>query len=237
MGLALGDGLGAGGDDAKADVTLIHASASSKIDKVELPVTFDQERSYALIRIPNLEPEHVYRATVRISTAEGTVLADIGEFFVVTSGDTPLSHARHQVVTTALRELSFWESGRVWDGPSRYGPCPGGWCGMFPWFCARRNLRIFGEHPADSYARWGQYIQGGGGLADFLSRRHAVHADHGWWGAHKMLVVAYDRDTGILHTIEGNVGQRVMRMQRLPHELTAYGALEPDMVLPANERE
>lgn len=216
-------------------ISYINTNNDSDVQQRRVPLQFDRQGN-VYFELDGLNPETVYKMKVAIADTnpagtEITPKINLGAYWGMTSGNTKLARARFNFVSTLLTEANGWRTGGRNLGNVPYANTPGGWCGEFPHWAAKRFLRLSSENPSNDYKRYGQFLNGNQ-LANVASQS-PIAGTFAWWrnngNSHKMTVLGYSKTSNVVYTLEGNLNGRVAITTRRPSELGYIGVMAPQM--------
>ncbi|MBC8350607.1 MAG: hypothetical protein H8E66_01385 [Planctomycetes bacterium] len=226
-------------DSLVAEVKITDTSDYETSRTVRVPITLsevaDEEYQLATFELTNadgeealIQPATVYRLFISLhrkaakyseTTAWGRVP---GPYYVVTSGDTDLMRARHQIVMRTFREWYYTERG--WNRNASY-----------PMDCHAYYLWATGACTVGASNGWtnlgplfGTY-HGGGNIADLMASDR-IHGDYVRKPGHTFMLLSYDAEMGHVWTMEANFNQTIEVCIRSVDSGWTVGHLEPDHI-------
>jgi len=207
-----------------------------------LPVTISQvadaeyvqgsfELSNDIEEEPIIRPARIYRVFVNLhreaadygqQTAWGRLP---GPYYVATSGESALDHARQRIAMRTFREWYYTERG--WNRNAEY-----------PMDCHAYYCWATGSVTKDAMNGWtnpdalfgGDTPYVNGGQIASLMQHGPIHGDYVRIPGHTFMLLAYDPQTAYVWTMEGNYGATIKIVQRSADASWTVGHLQPEHI-------
>ncbi|GIW91199.1 MAG: hypothetical protein KatS3mg109_1631 [Pirellulaceae bacterium] len=230
-------------DDVMAEVTVTDLSDSSRVRTEYLELQWDESHTQPRLAYfdvvntslyPDLvQPAHVYRLFITLHRASqrydsSTVIGKITfPYYVATGGATRLDRARRHIVMRTFREYYYAQHG--WDTGEQY---PMDCYAYYTWAIGTctvgaQNGRGILERLFGTLFPWAT-----GDRIPAFAKQGPIHGDYVRKPGHSFMLLAYDRSTGLVWTMEGNFNSTIEIAIRSVHPGWTVGHLAEAHIQP-----
>ena len=224
-----------------AEVMITNTSNYATSHVLRVPVTLsevaDQKYQLGTFELANaldeevlIQPATVYQLFITLHRqsdeySETTAWGRLpGPYYVVTSGESHLEKARHQIVMRTFREWYFTERG--WNRNAHY---PMDCHAYYRWATGPSTVGATNDW-ANLGALFGSY-HSGGNIAS-LMKSDRIHGDYVRKPGHTFMLLSYDAEKGHVWTMEANFNHTIEICIRSVDSGWTVGHLESDDIRP-----